>query len=169
MKLNLTLVVAGIGLLVAGCASQQGMVLEAVGPGPAAAVNADTANGTLVVYSAAVTTPDFNSRDPRRPEYTGYQIFNTDGSLRQTVQNTSDTILQRPRRVELPPGTYRVAAVANGYGLVTVPVRIEAGRDTLVHLEGGFAWPGRTTFSQSNTVRLPDGDVVGWKSEAAGK
>jgi hypothetical protein len=157
----------GTGILLAGCVGPKGLVLEPVGPNPATTASANAAIGTLVVYSAQEASADFNMRDTRRPEYSSYQIYNRDGSLRETVDNTSDSILQRPRRVELPPGTYRISAVANGYGLVTVPVTIQPGCDTIVHLEGGYSWPGHPAFDRSNSVRLPDGEVVGWKSQTA--
>jgi hypothetical protein len=69
--------------------------------------------------------------------------------------------------VELPAGTYRIIAQANGYGFVTVPVTVVAGHETILHLEGGDRWPNPRAFNQSNAVRLPDGEVVGWKSAVA--
>jgi hypothetical protein len=164
MKLNNIFAVGGIGLLLAGCTtSNNGLVLEGVGPGSTSSVNAANTTGTLLVYSAYQVNADFNSRDSRRPEYTDYQILTSDGKLRQQVHNTTGTILQRPKEVTLPTGKYRVVAEANSYGLVTVPVTIEGGQDTVLHLEGGFKWPGQRAFDQSNTVRLPNGEIVGWK------
>ena len=143
------------------------MVLDPVGPAPVQSLAGNSTKGALLVYSAYEVNADFNARDPRRPEYSDYRIYTADGNLQSRVHNGSGTILQRPQRVELPAGTYRVAAQANGYGLVTVPVVIEAGRDTVLHLEGGASWPAHSGFNRTNAVRLPDGEIVGWKAAPA--
>jgi hypothetical protein len=167
MNLKLIVTMACASVIFAGCATfQNAMVLESVGPGPAATASPGDANGTLVVYSAFDASPDFNRPDPSRRVYSNYQIFAGDRLL-QFVHNSSGSILQRPQRVGLPPGAYRVVAQANGYGLVTVPVTILAGRDTIVHLEGGVKWPDQFGPGQVNAVRLPDGEIVGWKSALA--
>ena len=62
----------------------------------------------------------------------------------------------------LAPGKYRVVAHANGYGTVTVPVVIDATHVTTVHLNGGSS--DETADNQNDTVRLPDGNVVGWRT-----
>ena len=170
MKNNLLFAVGGIALLLAGCAtSHNGMVLDSVGPDPASTVNPAVPDGSLLVYSAYEVNADFSSRDTRRPEYSDYRILTADGQLQQVVHNNSGTILQRPAQVGLPAGNYRVVAQANGYGSVTIPVTIVAGETTFVHLQGGVAWPDHPAFDQSNAVRLPDGEVVGWKSPVAMK
>jgi hypothetical protein len=124
-------------------------------------------NGTLVVYSAFRRNADFNALDPNRPEYSDYKIFDTDGKLLQRVHNNSGTILQDAVPVELSPGKYNVVARANGYGYVTIPVMIVAQQDTILHLEGGGFWPNESAFNQTNAVRLPDGQIVGWKAAAS--
>jgi hypothetical protein len=168
MKNNLLLAVGGMALLLAGCAtSHNGMVLDSVGPDPASNVNPAVPDGSLLVYSAYEVNADFSSRDTHRPEYSAYRILSADGQLQQVVNNNTDTMLQRPKQVALPAGNYRVVAEANGYGTVTVPITIAAGEITMVHLQGGVAWPDHPAFDQSNAVRLPDGEVVGWKSPVA--
>lgn len=170
MKLKVILSVTGIGFFLAGCTTANNeMVLEGVGPDPTSTVNAVATTGTLLVYSAYVVNADFNVRDPHRPQYTDYWIYTADGKLQQRIYNNSGTILQRPKEVELPAGTYRIVAEANGFGVVTVPVTIVAGQDTILHLEGGDRWPNPGAFNQVNAVRLPDGQVVGWKSTVAMK
>src|SRR5215472_6138015 len=105
MKFNVLLAVSGISLLLAGCTtSNNGIVLDGVGPNPASPANAAAATGTLLVYSAYIVSPDFNSRDAHRPQYTDYSILTSDGKLQQYVHNSTGTILQRPKQVELPPG-----------------------------------------------------------------
>jgi hypothetical protein len=137
------------------------MLLDTVGPVPGQPAAVGSTDGTLMVYSTNEVGADFNSSDPYRQEYSDYRILATDGKLLQRVHNNSGTIFQDPVPVELPAGKYCVIARANGYGYVTIPVIIEARRSTILHLEGGAPWPGGTAFDQSNTVRLPDGRIVG--------
>jgi hypothetical protein len=64
----------------------------------------------------------------------------------ETVHNRSDSPLDGPREVGLPPGNYRVKARANGYGTVSVPVKIEPHRTTRIHLDDGPAqWQAGAT------------------------
>jgi len=157
------------GLLLTGCATGKcGLTLDAVGPVPAGPVAAGSTNGMLVVYSAYRVGADFNSRDSRRPEYSSYKIFRADGKLLRRVGNDSGTELQDPVTVPLLAGNYRVVARANGYGDVTVPVVIATGQGTVLHLEGGNPWPDESVFNHTNAVRLPDGQVVGWRASDAG-
>jgi hypothetical protein len=72
--------------------------------------------------------------------------------------------LDGPKRVQLPVGTYCVIARANGYGVVTVPVIIRADQVTTVHLEGSPSWQNLSQLSRSNSVRLPDGAIAGWRA-----
>lgn len=165
MKLLATFLVFATGFFLAGCASG-GLAVDTVGPIPAPTEAANPAAGTLMVYSAYDANADFNSRDAYRPEYSDYKICTADGKLLQYVHNDTGTILQDPASVKLPAGKYRVVARANGYGKVTVPILIEAGQTTILHLESGGAWPDKSTFNQTNAVRLPDGRIVGWRALA---
>jgi hypothetical protein len=170
MKYKPLFAVGGLAILLAGCAtSPNGMVLQSVGPAPTSIANPAAPDGSLLVFSAYEVNADFSSRDPHRPEYSDYKILTADGQLQQVVHNNSGTILQRPKQVALPAGNYRVVAEANGYGFVTIPVLVAPGETTIVHLQGGVAWPDNPAFGQSNAVRLPDGEIVGWKSPVAMK
>ncbi|HEV2436822.1 MAG TPA: hypothetical protein VG077_12550 [Verrucomicrobiae bacterium] len=153
------------GVFLLGCTTgRSGLALDAVGPSPAQTAPARSTTGTLVVYSAYDVNADFNSRDPYRPEYSGYKIFTATGKLWQRVHNDTGTLLQGPASVVLPTGKYRVVARANGYGRVTVPIIIEAKRTTVLRLDGGGAWRHKLAFNQTNAVRLPDGRIVGWRA-----
>lgn len=166
MKAFFNLMVLSAGAILSGCATGNGLVLGTVGPPisqPTKASSTST-NGSLTVYSAFRRNADFNARDPFRPEYSDYEIFSATGRLLQRVHNNSGTIFQDAVSLELPPGKYAVRARANGYGLVTVPVIVEARRDSVLHLEGGGCWPDEPVFNQTNAVRLPDGLVIGWKA-----
>jgi hypothetical protein len=120
----------------------------------------------LVVYSAFDPTPDLN-RSPYRRRFTDYQIFSADGQqLIQLVNNNRETLVNTPPAVELATGSYRVVARANGYGPVTVPVVVKPGQVTTVHLEGSVWWPRSSPIFESNPVRLPKGEIVGWRADA---
>jgi len=165
VKFLLTFTIIAAGILLSGCATGQGgMTAGAVGPAPTGRAAANSTNGTLVVYSAFEVNADFNARDPYRPEYSDYKICSADGKFLRRIHNDSGTILQDPASVKLPVGQYCVVARANGYGDVTIPVVIGAGRNTVLHLAGGGSWPGPAAFNQTNAVRLPDGQFIGWRA-----
>jgi len=167
MKIKNILALLGAGTLLAGCTtSEGGLVLDQVGPEPVATGSIASTNGTLVVYSAFEASPEFNSRDVYGREYSDYQIFSPAGKLLRRVHNDSGTIALSPSPVELPAGKYRVVARANGFGTVTIPVLIEANRVTTMHLEGGGSWPDEAAFRKTNAVRLPDGQIVGWRMDS---
>ena len=150
--------------VLAGCIShQRGLVLEPIGPPNPQSAGAGS-SGTLVVFSAFDPHAHFNDL-PHLRHYTDYEITREDGKLVQTVRNDTGTILEEPKRVQLPAGAYGVVARANGYGVVTVPVIIRANQVTTVHLEGSSSWQNRSQISQSNPVRLPDGEIAGWRAD----
>ncbi len=149
-------------LLSAGCAStHHELTLATVGPVPASTPPAGT-HGSLLVYSAFESTADFD-RSPYRRQYSDYEILKWDSKeVVQRVHNDNGLLMDGPKRVGLPIGQYRVVARANGYGTVTVPVVIRGGQSTVVHLEGSVWWPKSSGIYNSNPVRLPKGEIVGW-------
>ena len=166
-----TLIASSLLVLAAclsGCASSKHeLTLAPVGPPPSTAPAVTGAPGSLIVFSALEPAPSFNSITYRR-QYTDYRVFSADGNnLVQAVHNDTGKLLEGPRTVELPVGNYRVIARANGYGTVAVPVTIKATQLTTVHLEGGTWWPAKSAIFQSEPVRLPDGQIVGWRADAA--
>lgn len=164
MKTRRTLAILFTATLWSGCAaSQPGLTLTPVGsPAVQSAVTDD--KGTLVVFSAYDVTAASPGDHEHRHHYSDYKILSQDGKLLQTVHNDSNTVLREATRVKLLPGTYRVVAQANGYGVVTVPVVIEKNQVTTVHLEGGGLWENDIAQNQANVVRLPDGRIVGWRA-----
>jgi len=170
MKFSALFLVLLTAALLSGCATgsgPNGLVLDPVGPAlphPVQMTRSVSTNGTLVVYSAYRRNADFNARDGNRPEYSDYKIFSSAGAFQQRIHNNSGNILQDVLPVTLPAGKYKVKARANGHGLVIIPVVIEAGQSTVLHLEGGGFWPNESAFNQTNAVRLPDGLVIGWKA-----
>ena len=168
MKALLMLNIVATGIMLAGCASDNKRIaINTVGPAPAkTSATSPSTNGNLAVYSAYRRTPDFDTRDPYRPEYSDYRIYNVDGKFLRNIHNDSGTFLQDPASVPLVPGKYRIVARANGFGLIMVPILIEAGQSTVLHLEGGDLGGDTSGFNQTNAVRLPDGQIVGWRSPA---
>ena len=151
-----------------GCASpKHELVLDPIGPGPDSHSAKDT-QGSLVVFSAFDPTPDLN-RSPYRRRYTDYEILSGDGNhVVQLVSNNRETLLNSPPVVALPAGSYRVVARANGYGTITAPVLIRPGQVTTVHLEGSVWWPRSSPIWDSNPVKLPKGEIAGWRAEDKG-
>lgn len=155
-----------IPTLFLGCTSTKGpLVLDPIGPAPHAPL-ADGLKGSLVVYSAFEAAPDLN-RSPYRNRYTDYRVLSADGEhLIQVVTNNRETLLNSPPAVELPAGSYRIFARANGYGPIIVPIVIEPTQVTTVHLEGSVWWPRSSQIFASNPVRLPKGEIAGWRADA---
>jgi hypothetical protein len=143
--------------------SSQPLTLAAVGPAP---LPAPTVTGSLVVYSAYDTHPSANMVDENDRRYTDYKIY-TDATERQlvkSVDNRADILGDSPATVELPPGRYLVEALWNGHGSVNIPVVIAMDRTTIIHLEGGSPWPANAGFTDANAVRLPNGQIIGWRA-----
>ena len=162
------LVVASLMLsstvLLSGCASMGSrLVLDRVGPSPRQQADASLhdSQGALIVYSAFDV--GMGSIDRRR--FSDYQVLREDGTLLKKVVNDNNSMIRgSPTKVELPEGKYRIKADSNSYGVVTVPVLIVAGRVTTVHLEGSASYRNEEALNVSNPVRLPDGEIAGWRA-----
>jgi hypothetical protein len=150
-------------LLTTGCVSTQPLIpLDAIGPGPASATS--LANGLLVVFSAPDPSAHF-SGVPYHLYYTDYKINSSDGTLLKEIRNDSGSTIEGPAKIELPPGNYQVVARASGYGLITVPVVIVAHHATTVHLDGSPYGSSSRELDAKNTVRLPNGQIVGCRAQ----
>jgi hypothetical protein len=163
MKLALrnTILSVAMAVLVASCASAPPTIVhDTVGPGFAIANQEH--NGFLMVYSATEWT---NYDDgPGLLSYTNYQIEAAVGTLFQEVSNGD----YEPTRVTLPKGTYTVVAWSDTSGEVSVPVAIEAGRITVVHLEMEKDWKeASAVIRSSDLVRLPNGQPIGFRARHA--
>lgn len=123
-------------LAAAGCSAPPAAPVTLAPVGPAAEATPAGGTGILVVYSAYIPN-EFGSNTPNYRRYhSAYRILRPDGSLLLSVGNQSGPTSEEPTAVSLPPGDYRVEAMANGYGRVTFRVAIAAGRPTIVHLDG---------------------------------
>ncbi len=155
--LNLILMLGTTALLAAGCVTKP-LVLDTVGPSHAR-WSPPGSRGYLKVYSATETDPigDTTYYYP----HTSYRVFDPAGKLVKFVPNHIGNMDESPAWVALPTGNYLVKAQSDVYGWVTVPVVIEAGITTTVHLQS--VWPGPAQAQSQVLVRLPDGRPVGWK------
>jgi hypothetical protein len=161
LALRNTILSVAIAVLVASCASAPPTIVhETVGPG-LAAVNQEH-NGVLTVYSATAWTTDGDG--PSLLSHTNYQVDAADGTLFQQVSNGD----QEPTRVILPKGTYTIVAQSDTSGEVSVPVAIEAGKITIVHLETEQDWKEASGgIRGADLVRLPNGQPIGFRARHA--
>lgn len=163
-----------------GCATDTRVaLLKPVGPDPALAAQS-SGPGYLQVYSARERAPiDLNTEDflwnndfgknefLHWTAHTRYSLYAPDGHLLQQVRNSTGMNDANPTAVKLSPGVYQVEAEAEDYNDVTlnvmVPVLIEPGLTTVVHLDGN----SNTTIPRKQSdelVRLPNGNIVGWQT-----
>jgi hypothetical protein len=83
----------------------------------------------------------------------------------QFVPNHASDMDEWPDDVSLPASNYNVVAESTWCGQVTVPVVIQKGKTTVVHLDDNW-WPSSKT-STNQLVYLPNGEAVGWSSSIA--
>jgi hypothetical protein len=160
-KIALCYFMACLAIVLTACVpGRQVAVLVPVGPPPFAQAG-QAPEGDLVVYSASDTG------GPGDPDgcihHSDYRICSAEGKQFKYVNNWIGTFIQDPAVVSLPSGRYSVVARASADGTVTVPVIIEAGKTTSVHLDGSKPPDGRKG-AESELVRLPDGRIVGWRA-----
>lgn len=179
MKNACSIAAAGALLWLAGCASApKATLIEPVGPGPAAPVTG-VKTGSLQVYSArgrGDVDPNAAERlwdeEADETEYmkeqphTDYSIYSAKGRFLQGVHNARESDETQPAMVTLPPGGYKIQARGEARSgarvRLTVPVVIEAGKCTAVHLEGNWTPSGH--YLETEMVRLPDGQIAGWRA-----
>ncbi|MGB7747982.1 MAG: hypothetical protein WBN75_11915 [Verrucomicrobiia bacterium] len=159
-NINFILVAAVISLLT-GCASTP-VVLAPVGPNPMG-YSGMGSKGQLLVYSAWQGHGEGNN--PCYYQHSNYYIYEPSGKLVRHVENIVGHYAQSPRPEVLPAGKYIVQARAKGYGNVwiKVPVVIQAGRTTRVHLDNGWTVPA--DIPKTELVSIPIGYPVGWRTD----
>jgi hypothetical protein len=125
---------AGMIPILAGCASTP-PTLSPVGPG-ALGRAVPGAEGYLQVFSVTEKSAPFASDDHTFFNlHTGYDINDPSGKYVKFVPNHASNMDEWPDQVKLPAGNYSLVAESSGYGLVTVPVAIAAGKTTVVRLQ----------------------------------
>jgi hypothetical protein len=162
MKTRNILLISGIFItLLAGCASKP-VALAPIGPRPGDRI-AYVSTGHLRVFS------DTKTREIGENSFyythTGYTIRDPSGKIVQYVRNHVGSMDETPTLVTIPSGSYLVVAESSRYGRVTVPVKIQDGRTTVVHLDGD--WKAASSVSSNEVIRLPDGEAVGWRNSLA--
>ena len=156
LLMNVTLIT-----LLVGCATKP-VALAPVGPGPGDR-SAYVSTGHLRVYSDTKTREI--GENTIYYTHTAYTIRDPSGKLVKYVGNHVGSTDEMPTLVTIPSGSYLVVAESLRYGRVTVPVKIQDGRTTVVHLDGN--WKVASSMSANELVRLPDGEAVGWRNSLA--
>jgi hypothetical protein len=100
--------------------------------------------------------------DPIWYQHSAYFIYGPQGKRIKYVGNTIGKWDEPPQTVTLPAGRYTVKARAEGCAPVEVPVVIERGKTTAVHLESGWTLPAGPPGTE--IVRGPGGYAVGWRA-----
>lgn len=159
MKYLILSVICVVPLLM-GCSSTP-VVLAPVGP-CSARHEASDSNGNLQVFS--VMEGQSEGDDSVWYQHSAYVIYSPQGKRVKYVGNTIGKFDETPQTVLLPAGRYSVKARAEGYRyfLVNVPVEIEPGKTTAVHLESG--WNPPVGPPSTEIVRAASGYAVGWSA-----
>jgi hypothetical protein len=152
---------AAVAMVLAGCASAP-VVTAPVGPNPLSVGNG-SGDGQLEVFSALASRSEGD--DPTWRQYSSFFLYNDAGHLVRKVVNADGYYSRGPHVMSLAAGRYLVKARAKDYLWVKVPVVIESGRMTEVHLNDG--WHAPDNASESEVVSEPDGGVVGWRAGAS--
>ena len=161
------LVGCGLILISAGCATTP-VALAPVGPNPNLH-QSTTSMGGLQVFSSVEEKSDEQIEggdgSPVWHQHTAFAVYALDGKLLKRVANITGHYTESPETVDLPAGRYLVKARAKDYDLVTVPVLIERGRTTRVHLDDNWTLPAHTP--RIDLVDMPNGIPVGWRAPSA--
>jgi len=156
---------SGLVALLVGCSSTP-VAIAPIGPNPAGGERL-ASKGELEVFSNLTEQSDDQnqgSTDPVWYQHTDYGVYDLHGKLVERVSNAAGHYGRAPRRVALPAGQYLVRARAKDYLSVEVPVTIEGGRTTRVHLDDNWRPPADTP--RRDLVNLPNGNPVGWRVES---
>jgi len=144
-----------------GCAIDRQIIVQTpVGPPPFSEARRSF-KGELVVYSELELS---NSYDIDQQYHSGYKLYSSDGIFLQYVENKIGARFEEPATVSLSPGRYKVVARTAPLGSLSVPVVIEAGKTTMVLLDGTRLSRGRRKTTDSDFVRLPDRTIIGWRA-----
>ncbi|MGD0613874.1 MAG: hypothetical protein ABSA69_00345, partial [Verrucomicrobiota bacterium] len=128
-----------------------------------AGIAGSASTGQLQVFSALQGRSEGD--DPAWFQHTGYTVCTPSGKTLLRVNNTAGYYEKAPRSITLPEGRYLVKAQAKDYLRVHVPVVIERGRITRVHLDDAWALPA--TSKETEVVSVPAGYPVGWSAGPA--
>jgi hypothetical protein len=157
-----TLLLLGVVPLVVSCASET-VLSDRVGPNPVRGA-ASASAGYLRVFSERepITEGFDEGANPTYYQYSDYRVYDERGKLVRYVSNSVGEYDPTPRLVSLPPGNYIVKGRAKDYLAVQVPVVIQCGRTTSVHLDDG--WTPPACAGANELVIEPNGNPVGWRA-----
>jgi len=115
------------------------------------------------VFSALVAHAEGDN--PTWYRHADYWICDAQEKRIKHVDNATGHYERAPRFISLPPGRYFIRAPAKNYLTVEVPVVIQSGRLTRIHLDGEWRPPADT--SGAKLVTLPNGYPIGWRAGPA--
>lgn len=155
-----SILIAGMALagLLNGCSTP--VSVATVGPNPVNLTD-NSDSGRLQVFSALVGRTEGNN--PTWYQHRGYVILDRNGKTVMHVGNQVGKYDPSPQVVSLKPGKYVVKAESQDYLSVEIPVQVERGRITRLHLDD--TWKPAYS-SGSELVTLPSGTPVGWSIDA---
>jgi len=154
MKRGITIVAVALDCLLAGCSTP--VTVGTVGPNPANPPD-ESNRGQLIVYSALVGHTEGNN--PTWYQHRSYVVTDQKGNAIMHITNQIGKYDPSPETVTLKPGKYIVKTESQDYLQVEVPVKVERGQTTRVHLDD--TWKPANS-SKSELVTLPGGTPVGW-------
>jgi hypothetical protein len=143
-----------------GCASDP-ITLPAVGPSTSSQSRL-SGRGSLQVFTALTERND-SGIQYLYPQ--NYLIYQTNKMVKGVVN--SALMEEQPVIVTLPAGEYMIKAPSNGFGWVWVPVVINGGALTEVHLDR--RWRPHELAGTTNVAFLPDGSPMGWLASSKWK
>lgn len=148
--------------LLFGCASQP-VAVSPVGPVPAGH-GASFAEGSGYLQVFSDTEAHVIGDGPAYYPHTAYSIYDQSGKRVKYVPNHIGNMDETPTPVSITAGSYKVVAESSSYGRVTVPVIIQPGKTTSLHLDRG--WRPAPSLDSNSIVRFPDGEAVGWNGSS---
>jgi hypothetical protein len=130
-----------------------------------------SSKGSLVVYSA--TYPQ-TLEQSEYPAHTNYTVATVSDQVIEQVANNTGSFGASPAAVQLPCGNYHVRAQYGRGRFVIVPVAIQAGKTTVLDLDGDPVPAGGSLTDRSvarravrgpmgQPIRLPGGEIAGWR------
>jgi hypothetical protein len=158
MKTYLAMIVGAVFASLVVCSAAAATALPTVGPNPYG-LQSHSTSGQLEVFS--VLRGHSEGNNPPWYQHADYYIDDRQGHELQHVDNTVGYYAPAPRPITLPAGQYLIKAPAKDAFMVEVPVVVEAGRMTRVHLDGTWKLPANTPATE--LVNSPAGYPVGWR------
>jgi hypothetical protein len=153
----------GCAIVLSACVGPRVTVHSPVGPDPSVAAR-PSEMGNLEVFVGDMENPDFATDPSSYATRAEYKIYDGRGGLIKTVDfSKSADFGIDPRIIPLPPGRYgiKVETDAANDAWTRLPVIIESGRTTEVHLDG---WTPPAGTPDANIVYSPAGRPLGWRA-----